>query len=150
MIVGGGPVLDSLKEQAEKLNIADKVVFTGLIPWEDIPYYYHISNVFVNASKSETQGLTYVEALAAGVPNLVLNDLCIEDVIREGYNGFIFNDMDEFVSKMEYCLTNNLDDIIKNTKPSSLEFSKEKFAENIYNVYLEAIEINNNKKKKKK
>ena len=58
--------------------------------------------------------------------------------------------MDEFVSKMEYCLTNNLDDIIKNTKPSSLEFSKEKFAENIYNVYLEAIEINNNKKKKKK
>ena len=150
MIVGGGPVLDSLKEQAEKLNIADKVVFTGLIPWEDIPYYYHISNVFVNASKSETQGLTYVEALAAGVPNLVLNDLCIEDVVKEGYNGFIFNDMDEFVSKMEYCLTNNLDDIIKNTKPSSLEFSKEKFAENIYNVYLEAIEINNNKKKKKK
>ena len=148
LIVGGGPVLDSLKELAVSLDIADSVIFTGLIPWEEIPYYYHITNMFVNASKSETQGLTYVEALASGVPNLVLNDLCIEDVIIDGYNGFLFENEEEFVNKMEYCLTNDISDIVKNTISSSLNFSKERFAEKIYDVYLEAIEINNNKRKK--
>ena len=104
--------------------------------------------MFVNASKSETQGLTYVEALASGVPNLVLNDLCIEDVIIDGYNGFLFENEEEFVNKMEYCLTNDISDIVKNTISSSLNFSTEKFAEKIYDVYLEAFEINNNKRKK--
>ena len=49
---------------------------------------------------------------------------------------------------MEYCLTNDLTPIIENCIPSSLEFSKEKFAEKILDVYKEAIELNKNKKKK--
>jgi 1,2-diacylglycerol 3-alpha-glucosyltransferase len=150
LIVGGGPVLEELKEHSKSLNISDKVVFTGLIPWEEIPYYYHISDVFVSASKSETQGLTYIEALASGVPVLVQNDLCIEGVIEEGVNGFVFNNEEEFVNKMNYCLDNDLSEIIKNTEPSSTKFSKEKFAENILGVYQEAIEIFNSKCKKKK
>ena len=149
LIVGGGPILEELKNLASSLSIYDKVIFTGLIPWEKIPYYYHIADVFVNASSSETQGLTYVEALASGVPVLVKNDPCIEDVVKEGYNGFVFDTEEEFVTKMEYCLNNDLSEVKANAKPSSKEFSKEKFAENIYNVYLEAIESYNKKRKKK-
>ncbi len=149
LIVGGGPILDELQNRASELSIYDKVIFTGLIPWEKIPYYYHIADVFVNASESETQGLTYVEALASGTPVLVKNDPCIEDVVEEGYNGFIFNNMDECVAKMEYCLTNDLSDIAKNTEPSSQKFSKENFAKNIYATYCEAIEKYNSKHKKK-
>ena len=104
-----------------------------LIPWEKIPYYYHIADVFVNASNSETQGLTYVEALASGVPVLVKNDPCIEDVVQEGYNGFIFDTLEECVSKMQYCIDNDLTEVKNNTEPSSRKFSKEAFAKNIYN-----------------
>jgi len=139
LIVGGGPILDELKDYASQLRIYDKVVFTGLIPWEKIPYYYHIADVFVNASNSETQGLTYVEALASGVPVLVKNDPCIEDVVQEGYNGFIFDTLEECVSKMQYCIDNDLTEVKNNTEPSSRKFSKEAFAKNIYDVYCEAI-----------
>ena len=149
LIVGGGPILEDLKKYANDRNIADKVIFTGLIPWEKIPYYYHLADVFVNASSSETQGLTYVEALASGVPVLVKNDPCIEDVVKDGFNGFKFDTEEECISKMEYCLTNDLSELKKNAKPSSKDFSKEKFAENIYNVYVEAIEKYNSRKKKK-
>jgi 1,2-diacylglycerol 3-alpha-glucosyltransferase len=149
LIVGGGPILEDLKKYAEDRKISDKVIFTGLIPWEKIPYYYHLADVFVNASSSETQGLTYVEALASGVPVLVKNDPCIEDVVKDGFNGFKFDTEEECISKMEYCLTNDLSELKKNAKPSSKDFSKEKFAENIYNVYLEAIEKYNSRKKKK-
>ena len=149
LIVGGGPILEDLKKYAEDRRISDKVIFTGLIPWEKIPYYYHLADVFVNASSSETQGLTYVEALASGVPVLVKNDPCIEDVVKDGFNGFKFDTEEECISKMEYCLTNDLSELKKNAKPSSKDFSKEKFAENIYNVYLEAIDKYNSRKKKK-
>ena len=149
LIVGGGPILEDLKKYANDRNISDKVIFTGLIPWEKIPYYYHLADVFVNASSSETQGLTYVEALASGVPVLVKNDPCIEDVVKDGFNGFKFDTEEECISKMEYCLTNDLSELKKNAKPSSKDFSKEKFAENIYNVYVEAIEKYNSRKKKK-
>ena len=149
LIVGGGPILEDLKKYAEDRKISDKVIFTGLIPWEKIPYYYHLADVFVNASSSETQGLTYVEALASGVPVLVKNDPCIEDVVKDGFNGFKFDTEEECISKMEYCLTNDLSELKKNAKPSSKDFSKEKFAENIYNVYLEAIDKYNSRKKKK-
>ena len=149
LIVGGGPILEDLKKYANDRNISDKVIFTGLIPWEKIPYYYHLADVFVNASSSETQGLTYVEALASGVPVLVKNDPCIEDVVKDGFNGFKFDTEEECISKMEYCLTNDLSELKKNAKPSSKDFSKEKFAENVYNVYVEAIEKYNSRKKKK-
>ena len=51
---------------------------------------------------------------------------------------------------MEYCLNNDITEVKNNTEPSSRVYSKEKFAENIYNVYLEAIESYNKKHKKKK
>ncbi len=150
LIVGGGPILEDLKNYANDRNLYNKVVFTGLIPWEKIPYYYHIADVFVNASTSETQGLTYVEALASGIPVLVKNDPCIDDVIKEGYNGFLFDTEEECIKKMEYCLNNDISEIKNNTEPSSRVYSKEKFAENIYNTYLEAIESYNKKHKKNK
>lgn len=151
LIVGGGPELDNLKAEANKLEITDKVEFTGLIPFDDVPIYYHLGDVFVNASKSETQGLTYIEALASGLPNLVQWDLCIDDVIKDGYNGYIFNNMDEFVEKLKYSFENqNINDELKiNAYNSSKEYSKEQFATKILEVYESAIKKYKEKREKK-
>ena len=57
MIVGRGPVIEDLKEQAEKLGINDRVIFTGEVPHDKVPVYYQMGDVFLNASISETQEL---------------------------------------------------------------------------------------------
>lgn len=152
LIVGGGPVLEELKLVASDYEMLDKVIFTGLIPWEKVPMYYHISDVFVNASQSETQGLTYIEALASGLPNLVQKDLCIEGVIEDGYNGVIFDGEEDLINKYKYIFENkNLitEEIKQNAMNSSLKFSKEEFAKNALKIYEEAIEIKNKKLEKK-
>ena len=90
MVVGGGPQLDELKEYHQKHPSASHVYFTGPKPAEEVPNYYHASDLFVSASMSETQGLTYIEGLAAGLPILVRKDDVLEDILIENVNGFSF------------------------------------------------------------
>lgn len=47
---------------------APVVIFAGMVAPEEVPDWYRLGDLFVSASSSETQGLTYIEALAAGVP----------------------------------------------------------------------------------
>ncbi|MFR9255885.1 MAG: glycosyltransferase [Merdibacter sp.] len=90
MIVGGGPSLDDLKKQAEKEGVSDRVIFTGAVPPEEVPAYYQISEAFVSASTSETQGMTFIEALASGLPLFACPDEVLEDLIEETVSGFYF------------------------------------------------------------
>ena len=62
---------------------------------------YRLGDLFVSASSSETQGLTYIEALAAGVPALCRADLCLEGVILEGENGWQYHSFQEFRRRLE-------------------------------------------------
>ena len=147
LIVGGGPELDELKELARTLNISNKLVFTDLIPYDKVPIYYQIADVFVNASESETQGLTYIEALSSSVPVLVKKDECIFDIVEEGFNGFYFNNIDELINKMKSIYQNKdeLKVIKNNTTNSVKKYSKRQYSKNILAVYKEAISIYKNK-----
>ena len=95
--MGGGPQLEELKEYVKQLGIENKVIFTGFIDNELIPVYYHICDIFVNASKSETQGLTYIESLASSLPVLVQKDECIEEVVQNYYNGIYFDGEEDLI-----------------------------------------------------
>ena len=141
LIVGGGPSLEGLKVLANELEVSDKVVFTGLVDWKLIPVYYHLGDVFLNASNSETQGLTYIEALASGLPNIVKKDLCIDGVVIDGENGFIFETEDEFVEKIKYIFNHLelLQGLKDNAIESSLRFSKEEFSKQALSIYEKAI-----------
>lgn len=142
LIVGGGPELDSLKELVNKLEITDKVVFTGMVEYDKVPLYYQLADIFVNASSTETQGLTYVEALSSGLPVLVRYDECIKDFIKDGVNAFVFANDDEFVGKMEesYKSKDSLDSIKKNTRDSVKKFSVEEYSKSCEQIYKDAIE----------
>jgi glycosyltransferase involved in cell wall biosynthesis len=50
--------------------------------------YYHVGDVFVFASTSETQGMVILEAMAAGLPVVAVRSSGLDDVVRDGYNGF--------------------------------------------------------------
>lgn len=142
LIVGGGPDLEPLKNLALELNITDKVIFTDLIPWENVPIYYQASNVFINASNTETQGLTYIEAQSSGLPILVQADDCLKEVVEDGVNGILFDGKDDLASKMKYIYENQniLENIKENALKSVQKYSKEVYSEKMLELYKEAIE----------
>lgn len=142
LLVGGGPELEELKADVAELNIEKQVVFAGTIPWDKIPLYYQLGDVFLNASQSETQGLTYIEALGSSLPLLVQKDECIAEVVEDYFNGIYFDGEEELAVKMKEVLANPeiLKGIKENTLKSVENYSKEKFSENILAVYEEAVE----------
>ena len=92
LIVGDGPARESLEKLADQLGIADRVIFTGMVPPARVQEHYQLGDVFVSASTSETQGLTYIEAAANGLPLLCRADPCLEGVMVQGENGYTFQD----------------------------------------------------------
>ena len=100
IIVGDGPHRASLAHFAQQLGIGTKTVFTGMIPPDCIADYYRLGDLFVSASGSETQGLTYIEALASGVPALCRRDPCLDDVIVDGKNGWQYDNEADYFEKL--------------------------------------------------
>lgn len=143
LLVGGGPDLKNIKNQAKELGIDKHIIFTDIIPWEEIGIYYQLGDIFVNASQSETQGLTYIEALASSTPLLVQKDDCILNVIENFYNGIYFDGEEDLVLKMKEMLKapETLKKIKANTLKSVEQYSKESYAKKILSIYEEAIEI---------
>jgi 1,2-diacylglycerol 3-alpha-glucosyltransferase len=96
MIVGEGPEKDRLQKMCTELGIAQSVIMTGGVPFSEIENYYALGDIFVCASNSETQGLTYIEAMASGLCLLVKQDECLNDVLKPGVNGFAYTDEKDF------------------------------------------------------
>ena len=66
VLIGDGPSRQSLGELADELGILERVVFTGGLPFEEVPRYLKAADAFAFASFTETQGLVTIEAMAAG------------------------------------------------------------------------------------
>lgn len=73
LVVGDGPARESLEEQAESLELGEHVRFIGEVDHDEVPLYYRAADIFMSASDSEAQGLTYLEAMAAGTKVLALS-----------------------------------------------------------------------------
>lgn len=104
LIVGDGPARESLENQARELGVDDRVVFTGMVKPAEVQKYYQLGDVFASASTSETQGLTYIEAAANGLPLLCRQDKCLDEVLIQGENGYEYTDEDEFFKSIEAIL----------------------------------------------
>jgi len=137
LIVGDGPARAELEELAEKLGVADKVIFTGMVPPEEVHKYYQLGDLFVSASTSETQGLTYIEAAANGLPLLCRKDPCLEEVLVEGHNGYEYEAEHDFCELLDTILQNP--DWCRTAGQQSAEiaanFDKSSFADKIEDVY---------------
>ena len=142
MIVGRGPVVDELKNQAENLGISDRVIFVGEVPHDKVPVYYQMGDVFLNASVSETQGLTFVEAMAAKIPVNARYDLNLEDLLVKNEAGLVYKNEEEFINNIMLLKQNKelREKIIENAYNVSQDFTAEKFGERVEAVYKKTIE----------
>jgi glycosyltransferase, group 1 family len=142
MIVGRGPITDDLKKQAENLGISDRVIFAGEVPHDKVAIYYQMGDVFLNASVSETQGLTFVEAMAAETPVNARFDLNLEDLLVKNEAGLVYRNEEEFVNNI-MLLKNDKefrDKIVENAFNVSQDYTAEKFGERVEAVYKKTIE----------
>ena len=142
LVIGTGPEEEKLKKMVKEQNMTNYVVFTGGIPNKDIGIYYALSDVFVSASIYETQGLTLIEAMAAGVPVVCIDDISFRKVVVNKKNGLLFADEKEYVRAITYLIKNKelLESMKKNALKTSEEYSLEKFGEKVLKFYQKAIE----------
>lgn len=142
LLVGDGPYRSQLEREAAELGLrAPQVVFAGMVPPQQVAEWYQLGDLFVSASSSETQGLTYVEALAAGVPALCRADPCLDGVIRDGENGWQFRDFSDFIKKLDAFRTHpeQRQTLSKQAALSAKDYSAEEFARRVEAIYLAQI-----------
>jgi 1,2-diacylglycerol 3-alpha-glucosyltransferase len=85
VIAGEGPALKSLQHQVKELRISENVMFVGYLDRHaELNSCYRAADVFVFSSRTETQGLVLLEAMAQGVPVVSIAELGTRDVLREG------------------------------------------------------------------
>ncbi|MFV0558199.1 MAG: glycosyltransferase family 4 protein [Enterococcus sp.] len=96
VIVGKGPYLAELKKLVQRLALEQVVYFTGEVANDQVAYYYHAADYFVSASSSETQGLTYTEAMAAGTQLVVKGNDYLENLIDDPALGVTYQKDAEF------------------------------------------------------
>jgi len=141
VIAGIGPDEKHLQSLTEKLGLSDKITFVGFIPPEQTYRIYKLGDVFLSASTFEMHSMTYLEAMACGLPLICRDDPCLQDVLYDGVNGYRYSTEEEFVEKAVTILRD--DELRKSMAKASLEhaddFSEDAFADRMLALYKETI-----------
>ena len=141
LIVGDGPYKNKLKKDIEDYGLNNKIIFTGMVSPNEVPLYYQLGDIFISASNSETQGLTYFEALASGLPSICKVDPCIKDVVIDGYNGFQFDSFESFNSDINYILDDKerYNRLCENARTTAEKYSTDVFVVKVESLYEDSI-----------
>jgi len=112
MILGGGQkqIEDETKQLAAQLNLNQRVLFTGFIPYEELPSYLAMCDAFVTASVTEVHPLSVIEGMASGLPVIGIDSPGVGDTIEDGKTGFLTTqDLASFTAKLtRLCLDASL------------------------------------------
>ena len=123
-IVGGGPYLDKLINFSKSFN--KEINFVGMIDPSEVNKYYQVADIFTTASVSETQGLTYYEALSNATIAICRDDESLEGVIKDGFNGYRYHDFYEFNKYVNLVL--NDDDLYRELKENARSYALDNFS----------------------
>jgi len=97
VLAGDGPKRADLEALSEEAGLREAVRFAGFLAHPQLVDLYKVSDLFLFSSKTETQGLVLVEAMAGGVPAVAIGALGVLDVVQDGVNGLLApEDEDEF------------------------------------------------------
>lgn len=140
LLVGDGPERSALECQVKELGLETCVIFAGMVPFDKIENYYALGDIFVSASTSETQGLTYIEALATGMPLLVRRDAALNGVLLEYENGVSYEDEKMFQDGLHYLATYQGEHMRRKTiRESVSRLGTARFARQVELLYLASM-----------
>lgn len=99
LLVGDGPYAAKLKQMTRQLHLDRDVIFTGPVPWNELPGYYDAGDVFAMPCRTrragldvEGLGLVYLEASATGLPVIGGDSGGAPDAILDGETGYVVSD----------------------------------------------------------
>lgn len=138
-IVGDGPMMESLKEQAENSRVADKIFFSGIISRDEVQKKMAASEVYVMISR-ETFGLVYLESMLQGCIVIAARFGGIDGIVVDGENGFLCeegnaDELAEIFKKIIRLSPEEKKKISKNAIETAKKYTDSKVAE----MYLESI-----------
>ena len=142
MIVGGGPQLEELQEMVKRYHLEQQVIFTDKKLPEEVPAYYACADCFVSASLTETQGMTYIEALACGLPVFARYDDVLKDLVIEEDSGFLFETGQEFADKLTDFMHRSDEErkaFSKRALEKIVKYDSKVFYSKVLSVYYQAI-----------
>lgn len=141
VIAGDGPDVEPLKDQVARLTLEDYVIFTGNIDHKDVGNYYRMANLFVSASDTETQGLTYIEALASGTKCVVYDTDYTEHVFNSPEYGQVFTTQKEMLDEiLNYLQKDDFEIPTEKLEQKMQEISSAHFATEVHSFYQYAID----------
>jgi len=107
MFIGEGFLKEPLIGLTKKWGIEKNVIFTGFVAYEKVKDYWQAADVYLQTSKSETQGITILEAMAVGLPIVAVKATGTEDFILDNKNGFLTkNNIKDFSDRIRFLLKN--------------------------------------------
>ena len=146
LVCGKGPMFEEWKQLAVDEGVSDRVIFAGFVPDDELISYYSCADLFITASKFETQGLTTLEAMACEVPALCANGRAFTDVIKDGENGYLFETTEEDCARVIRQGIENLDKIRKGARATAELYSMKNTADRLDELYREVVEDHQDKK----
>ncbi len=150
VIVGDGPDMNDLALLVHKNKLDKKVIFTGKVPWNDIPKYYQLANVFVTSSKTETQGLTVIEAMAASKVVVAIKDESFLLVMTDQQDGLFFETEEEYKNLIYKIYSDKkfADMIAKQARITANQYNPVVYAKRVLKIYESVINKDTNVFKK--
>lgn len=142
LILGEGPAHEDLELLCEELGISNLVDFLGEVTGLEVPFFYSFADIYTSASITETQGLTFMEAMAASKIVLARYDSNLEGTIINGKTGFFFTDEESFSEQVEKIFSLSEEEkanIVKEIKKVMEQYSIERFYSNTIRVYQRAV-----------
>jgi glycosyltransferase involved in cell wall biosynthesis len=89
VIIGGGPEEQALRQLAAQTGAHARIHFTGMLPYDELPRYLSMGDLFVTASVTEVHPLSVIEAMATALPVLGIQSVGVGDTVEDGVTGFL-------------------------------------------------------------
>lgn len=148
VIVGDGPYRETLETIAKGYELKN-VHFVGEIMHHEVNQYYQMADLYINASESESQGLTYLESIANRLPIVAKENDYLNQIIQSGEFGQLYAPNGSLHTAIINYLNKKYAGEIENINSSSLDsISAERFAANVYNFYEKLVADSDNTRSK--
>ena len=139
LVVGDGPDMSDLALQVQELKVARNVIFVGEVEHDQISPYYHLADLFVSASDTESQGLTFIEALAAGLKCVVRSSPYTDELFDDPSLGVTYSHTEDYAGLvLQYLQHQGAFDEIQHRQKKLYSISSDYFGDQILEFYQDA------------